>query len=173
MWKFKTIVLTMDYFYSYSCITNLFLVLLFWESSVRVCTYESSCQITPISSGGRFFLPACLCNWALYTCVMLPSLLLFFPDDALTYMQSWTEPLNELVVHEWADLIKTPSWQDIRGSANEMSSIGVYDTTQNDFETKLHSQFGCLVDYCTAAKILEYACQERIVQWSGCFRRLI
>lgn len=68
----------------------------------------------------------------------------------------WTEPLNELAIHEWAALIKTPSWQDINGSARKMNSIGVYDTIQNDFEAKLHNQTGFLIDYCTAEKILDW-----------------
>lgn len=92
----------------------------------------------------------------------------------MEYLKAWTEPLNELTIYEWAALFNAPCWADLQKTMQKLNSIGVFETTENDFESRLHNQCGYLIDYCTAEKLSEW--KEKNVsitnRWMDVFKHL-
>lgn len=89
--------------------------------------------------------------FSLYSFILILFLFFLFSVDARTYLQSWTEPLDQLKIFAWATLTKTPRWEDVKSVMLKLEELNLYNAKEN--ACKLHTQFGFVESYCPEDKI--------------------
>lgn len=94
----------------------------------------------------------------------------FFADDAREYLEEWSEPMADIRVHTWITLRNIPTWAAVEASMKKLQDYNIF----NAKDSKVHEQYGHVVDYCTADKIAEWRSKHvsTVDRWVDIFNYL-
>lgn len=94
----------------------------------------------------------------------------FFTDDALEYLEEWSEPMADIRVHAWITLKDVPTWAVVEASMKQLQDYEIL----NARDSKVHEQHGHVVDYCTDTKIAEWRknSASTVDRWVDIFKYL-
>lgn len=78
----------------------------------------------------------------------------FFLDEAIDYIDMWTEHFQHLSKFSWIFLYIAPTWSTVNESMKSLAEITSFDLIKNS--SKVLEQFDYIRNYCSAEKLKEW-----------------
>lgn len=95
-----------------------------------------------------------------------------FSDNALDYINNWTEHFDVFQSFTWILLEQFPDWTTVKNSMRTVGEKASFDVTANS--SSVFEQFGYMKSYCSAEKLMEWRNEKLPTdrRWTEIFKHM-